>query len=146
MKQHHNNRSETSLLGRAKFILGALLLAAPAPASTIAQNMAWTIDREETTAKYRIVAYGDSIFAGYQNSISRVAIYAAPTIDAEYASNQWGTDVEVIRRTKSGAKADDIYKNKIVGDKSWMQSADTRIVEFEMCGNDGLQARTVLAG
>jgi hypothetical protein len=42
----------------------ALLAGRDALASTIAQNVAWTIDRPDTDAKLRIVAYGDSIFAG----------------------------------------------------------------------------------
>src|SRR5205085_7625307 len=50
-------------------------------ASTITQNVSWTIDRPGSTTKYRIVAYGDSIFAGYKGSPFEVAIYAAPTVD-----------------------------------------------------------------
>jgi len=57
----------------------------------------------------------------------------------------WGTDIEVVRRTKSGAVASDIYSNKIVGEKSYMQATSTRIVAFEMCGNDFLQARSNFA-
>ena len=38
--------------------------------------------------------------------------------------------------------ASDVYNNKIVSEKSYMQAASTRVVTFEMCGNDGLQART----
>ena len=48
----------------------------------------------------------------------------------------------MVRRTKSGAKADDIYNNKIVAERSYMQATNTRVVVFEMCGNDYLQART----
>jgi len=117
-----------------------------ASASTVAQNVAWTIDRPDTDVKYRVVAYGDSIFAGYKGSISRVAGWAAPSVDGDYLSAKWDSDIEVIRRTKSGAKADDIYANKIVDDKKWMQDASTRVVAFEMCGNDGLQARSNFAG
>ena len=40
-----------------------------------------------------------------------------------------------------GAVASDIYNNKIVSERSYMQATNTRIVTFEMCGNDGLQAR-----
>ncbi len=117
-----------------------------ASASTINQNTSWTIDRSGTSTKYRVVGYGDSIFAGYHGSIFDVAKRAAPWADGEYASNTWGTDVEVVRRTKSGAVASDIYNNKIVGEKSYMQATSTRIVEFEMCGNDFLQARSNFAG
>jgi hypothetical protein len=127
-------------------IVTVVATAASASASTIAQNVSWTIDRPESTVTNRIVAYGDSIFAGYKGSISRVAIYAAPTVDAEYASNTWGTDVEVVRRCKSGAKAEDVYNDKIVGDASYMQTPETKVVAFEMCGNDALRARDDFSG
>ena len=121
-------------------------LGAPATASTINQNTSWTIDRAGTSTKYRVVAYGDSIYAGYRGSVFNVAKRAAPWVDGEYLSNKWGTDIEVIRRTKSGALANDIYNNKIVGERSYMQATSTRVVTFEMCGNDGLQARSSFAG
>ncbi len=129
--------------GAAAFVLG---LGAPAIASTINQNTSWTIDRSGTSTKYRVVAYGDSIYAGYRGSILNVAKRAAPLVDGEYLSNKWGTDIEVVRRTKSGALASDIYNNKIVGERSYMQATSTRVVSFEMCGNDGLQARSSFAG
>jgi hypothetical protein len=58
----------------------------------------------------------------------------------------WSADIESVRRTKSGAVASDIYNNKIVAERSWMQSSNTRVVTFEMCGNDGLQARSSFKG
>jgi lysophospholipase L1-like esterase len=142
-------RQLSQRLGR-RIALGCLAagvaIASPAAASTINQNTSWTIDRAGTSTKYRVVGYGDSIFAGYRGSIFNVAKRAAPWVDGEYASNAWAADVEVIRRTKSGAKADDIYNNKIVGERSYMQTANTRVVMFEMCGNDFLQARDNFAG
>jgi hypothetical protein len=54
--------------------------------------------------------------------------------------------MEIVRRTKSGALADAIYNEKIVGEKSYMQSSNTKVVTFEMCGNNYLQARTAFAG
>jgi lysophospholipase L1-like esterase len=122
----------------------SLAVSGEALANTLTQNSSWTISRG-AAKKYRVVAYGDSIFAGYNGSISSVDRRAASWVQGEYLSNAWGTDIDVIRRTKSGAKADDIYKNKIVGERSYMQSADTRVVSFEMCGNDFLQARTAFA-
>lgn len=113
-----------------------------AVASTLNQNVSWTIDRAGTTAKYRVVAYGDSIYAGYNGSTVNAAKYSAPTVDAEYLSALWNADIESVRRTKSGAVASDIYNNKIVAERSYMQATNTRVVTFEMCGNDGLQART----
>ena len=127
-------------------IAASLVLCAPAFASTLTQNLTWTIDRSGTTAKYRVVAYGDSIYAGYNGSFSRVAKRAAPTVDGEYLSQLWNADVEIVRRAKSGAVASDIYTNKIVAERSYMQAASTRVVTFEMCGNDGLQARSSFAG
>ncbi|MBN7136265.1 hypothetical protein A7A76_01905 [Lysobacter enzymogenes] len=119
-----------------------LALSVPAVASTLNQNVSWTVDRAGTTAKYRVVAYGDSIFAGYNGSISNAAKYSAPTVDAEYLSARWNADIESVRRAKSGAVARDVYENKIVAERSYMQDASTRVVSFEMCGNDGLQARS----
>ena len=126
----------------AAALVATLAVGGDALASTVTQNTSWTIDRAGTTAKYRVVAYGDSIYAGYYGSISSVAKRASPYVEGEYLSNQWGTDIEVIRRTKSGAKADDIYNNKIVYERSYMQATNTRVVTFEMCGNDYLQARS----
>src|SRR6266478_6197616 len=126
--------------------VGAMALASAAGASTVTQNVSWTIDRAGTSAKYRVVGYGDSIYAGYHGTIWDVAIWSAPNVSGEYASTKWTSDVEVIRRCKSGAVASDIYNNKIVAEKSYMQSSNTRVVSFEMCGNDGLQARSNFAG
>lgn len=128
--------------GRLLSAVALFALSASGMASTLNQNVSWTVDRPATSTKYRVVAYGDSIFAGYNGSISNAARYSAPTVDAEYLSARWNADVESIRRAKSGAVARDVYENKIVADRSYMQAASTRVVSFEMCGNDGLQART----
>lgn len=122
--------------------LTLLGMAAQAGADTLTQNVSWTIDRPGTSTKYRLVAYGDSIYAGYNTSITSAAKYSAPTVDAEYLSALWNADIESVRRAKSGAVASDVYANKIVAEKSYMQDSSTRVVTFEMCGNDGLQART----
>jgi lysophospholipase L1-like esterase len=126
--------------------MALLAVGSQASASTLNQNVSWTVDRSGTTAKYRLVAYGDSIYAGYNGSISNAARYSAPTVNAEYLSALWGADIESIRRAKSGAVASDVYTNKIVAERSYMQDASTRIVTFEMCGNDGLQARSSFKG
>ncbi len=123
-----------------------ITLSSAAMASTLTQNLSWTIDRAGTSTKYRVAAYGDSIYAGYYGSLSRVIKRAAPTVDGEYLAKVWNADIEVVRRTKSGAVASDIYNNKIVAERSYMQSTNTRVVSFEMCGNDGLQARSSFAG
>jgi lysophospholipase L1-like esterase len=127
-------------------IAGILAFSSAAFASTLTQNLTWTINRSGTSTKYRVVAYGDSIYAGYYGSITNVAVRAAPTVDGEYLSTLWNADIEVVRRTKSGAVASDIYNNKIVNERSYMQHSSTRVVTFEMCGNDGLQARSNFAG
>jgi hypothetical protein len=121
-------------------------LAAEAGASTLNQNASWTIDRAGTATRYRLVAYGDSIYAGYNGSVTSAAKYAAPTVNAEYLSALWNADIESVRRTKSGAVASDVYNNKIVAERSYMQASNTRVVTFEMCGNDGLQARSNFKG
>ncbi len=133
-----------SIGGRLRLLSVAVALVASSSAmsSTLNQNVSWTVDRAGTTAKYRIVAYGDSIYAGYNGSTSNAARYSAPTVDAEYLSATWSADIESIRRAKSGAVASDVYQNKIVNERSYMQASTTRVVTFEMCGNDGLQARS----
>ncbi len=131
----------------AGLLLSAVVLSAStATASTITQNTSWTIDRAGTAANWRVVAYGDSIYAGYHGSLSDVARRAAPWVEGEYLSAAWNADIEVVRRTKSGAVASDIYNSKIVSERSYMQSSNTRVVTFEMCGNDGLQARSSFVG
>jgi len=122
--------------------LALLALGSEAAASTLTQNVSWTIDRAGTSTKYRVVAYGDSIYAGYNGSVISAAKYSAPTVDAEYLSALWNADIESVRRAKSGAVASDVYNNKIVAERSYMQDISTRVVTFEMCGNDGLQARS----
>jgi len=134
----------TGALRRLLPALALLTLGAQVGASTLNQNVSWTIDRSGTSTKYRLVAYGDSIYAGYNGSTLNAAKYAAPTVEAEYLSAQWNADIESVRRAKSGAVAKDVYDNKIVAERSYMQSSNTRVVTFEMCGNDGLQARSAL--
>ena len=43
--------------------------------------------------KYRVVAYGDSIYAGYNGSAFNAAKHASPTVDAEYLSAAWNADI-----------------------------------------------------
>ncbi|EYF02707.1 hypothetical protein [Chondromyces apiculatus] len=130
---------------RLVLMLGLMLVGGNAFANTLTQNTSWTIDRSGTTTKYRVAAYGDSIFAGYYGNISRAAKRAAPLVQGEYLSQSWNTDIEVVRRCKSGARADSVYNDKIVAEKSYMQDPSTRVVAFEMCGNDFLQARSAFA-
>ena len=122
--------------------LALLAFGSEAAANTLTQNVSWTIDQAATSTRYRLVAYGDSIYSGYNGSVFNAAKYAAPTVDAEYLSALWKTDIESVRRAKSGAVAADIYNNKIVAERSYMQASSTRVVTFEMCGNDGLQTRS----
>jgi lysophospholipase L1-like esterase len=122
--------------------LALLVLGSQAAANTLNQNVSWTIERAGAATTYRIVAYGDSIYAGYNGSVISAAKYSAPTVDAEYLSALWNSNIESVRRTRSGAVASDIYNNKIVADQGFMQDSSTRVVTFEMCGNDALQARS----
>ena len=50
-------------------LLAVAVAAGPAMANTLTQNLSWTIDRAGTTTKYRVTAYGDSIYAGYYGSL-----------------------------------------------------------------------------
>jgi lysophospholipase L1-like esterase len=142
----HTSTRVLRLFLRTVALMALLGPGAAATANTLSQNVSWTIDRAGTTANYRVVAYGDSIYAGYNGSVLNAAKYAAPTVDAEYLSALWNADIESVRRAKSGAVASDIYNNKIVAEKSYMQASSTRVVTFEMCGNDGLQARSNFKG
>src|ERR1700739_1245033 len=113
----------------ARRLLPAVVLlgmAAQAGANTLTQNVSWTIDRPGPSTKYRLVAYGGSIYAGYNTSITSAAKYSAPTVDAEYLSALWGADIESVRRAKSGAVASDVYNNKTVAEKSYMQDSSNR--------------------
>ncbi|MFN2425411.1 MAG: SGNH/GDSL hydrolase family protein [Candidatus Binatia bacterium] len=123
-------------------VLGFLAVGSSAYASTLTQNLSWTINRANTTAKYRVTAYGDSIYSGYNTSLYNIALFAAPTVDADYLQTKWNADMESYRRCKAGALAKAVYNEKIVNERSYMQTSNTRVVTFEMCGNDGLQART----
>lgn len=130
------------LIGPCLLVAALSTFAPPALANTLNQNVSWTIDRAGTSAQFRVVAYGDSIYAGYNGSLTNAARWAAPTVDAEYLSARWNADIQSVRRAKSGAVASDVFENKIVAERSWMQAASTRMVTIAMCGNDGLQARS----
>jgi len=139
---HQQWKVRTGLLTAAVFIM----IGSNAWASTLTQNLSWTINRANTSAKYRVTSYGDSIYSGYNTSLFNIALFAAPTVDADYLQVKWNADMEVMRRSKAGALASGVYNEKIVGERSYMQTSNTRVVTFEMCGNDGLQARSNLKG
>lgn len=107
---------------------------------SLPQNTTWTVDMGAPST-YRVVAYGDSIFAGYQRSIFTVARRSGPHVAGEYLAYRWGANIEIVRRTTSGALSSEIASN-IDSDRDYMTDASTRAVYFEMCGNDYLQART----
>jgi hypothetical protein len=145
-------------MGRLVFVViasvGALACASPPEAQpeasaqddlTLRQNTTWTIARGAPATR-RVVAFGDSIFAGYHGSIFTVARRAAPYVAAEYLAEEWQANVEVFRRTTSGALARDIYQKKVQGDRAYMQDPSTRAVFLDMCGNDYLEARRALEG
>jgi cysteine-rich repeat protein len=124
------------------FLAVTVLLAVEAGASTIAQNSAWNVTRSGATQTFRIVAYGDSIFAGY-TSATQICMRAGPHVTGEYTAALSGQNVEIRRRCQSGATASGIYSRiNSSTDRAFMQDANTRIVMFEMCGNDYLQARS----
>ena len=107
------------------FGLCSLAVGSTATANTVTQNVSWTIDRAGTTAKYRV----DGLRRLDLRRLSRLdlergAKRAAPWVDGEYLSQLWNADIEVIRRAKSGAVASDIYNNKIVAERSHMQTTE----------------------
>ncbi len=131
---------------RARAIAALTLFSAMIPvlaeATTIAQNSAWTVTRPGATQTLRVVAYGDSIFAGYTGATT-VARRSGPYVTAEYCAALTGQNWNVARRCQSGGVAQDVY-NRINSstDRAFMADASTRVVTFEMCGNDYLQARS----
>lgn len=111
---------------------------------TVAQNSQWNIQRAGSQETLRIVAYGDSIVAGY-TSPTEISQRSSTHVAAEYAAVLWGQRIEVRRRAQSGAVASAIY-NRIRNDRAFMQTANTVGVHVVMCGNDYLQARSAFAG
>jgi len=53
--------------------LALLALGSEVAANTLTQNVSWTIDRPGTSTRYRLVAYGDSIYSGYNGSVYSAA-------------------------------------------------------------------------
>lgn len=115
------------------------------PDLTLPQTTDYTVEVPGASKKVRVVAYGDSIFAGYNRSLFSVARRAAPLVAGEYLALSQGVNVEVIRRTESGAVASQVF-SRIQNEKSYMEDASTEAVYFEMCGNDYLQARSAFKG
>ena len=133
-------------LGSRIRLLAALAMFAASSntlANTLNQNVSWTIDRAGTTTKYRVVAYGDSIYAGYNGSITQrrevrgdhggrrvpVGTRGTPTSRACAApSRARSPPTSTTTRSSPSART--------------CRPASTRVVTFEMCGNDGLQARS----
>lgn len=136
-------QTSTRLCARMGVIVAAALcVAASAGASTIAQNSSWRVTRPGATQELRVVAYGDSIFAGYTGATT-IARRGGPLVTAEYCAAATGQNWRVHRRCQSGGVASAIY-NRInsTADRAFMQDPSTRVVMFEMCGNDYLQARS----
>src|SRR5947208_331980 len=86
----------------------AMLTAVEASATTIAQNSSWTVTRTGATQTLRIVAYGDSIFAGYNGS-STICRRAEPLVTGEYSAALTGQNWIIHRRCQSGAVASGIF-------------------------------------
>jgi lysophospholipase L1-like esterase len=144
MPNRHSNRIRVTIA--SAFLAITALAGGAASASTIAQNASWTITRPAAAETFRVVAYGDSIYAGYI-SIFSAAKRAAPHVAGEYGAALWGQNVNVVRRAQSGAVASGVYARiNATADRAFMQTANTRMVTFEMCGNDYLQARSNFKG
>src|SRR5436190_24311954 len=89
------------------FLAFAILIPALADATTIAQNSSWTVTRPGATQTLRVVAYGDSIFAGY-TSTTTIARRAGPYVVGEYCAAAQGQNYQVHRRCQSGGVASDV--------------------------------------
>ena len=128
------------------FMALSCMLAVEAGATSIAQNSEWNVTRTGAEDTLRIVAYGDSIIAGYIDT-STIAQRASTHVAAEYGAALLGQNIEIRRRAQSGAVAQGIY-NRIISstDTAFMQTSNTRGVHVVMCGNDYLQARSNFAG
>lgn len=128
------------------FMALSCLVAVEAGATTIAQNSEWNVTRTGAEDTLRIVAYGDSIIAGYIDT-STIAQRASTHVAGEYGAALLGQNIEIRRRAQSGAVAEGIY-NRIISstDTAFMQTSNTRGVHVVMCGNDYLQARSDFAG
>jgi GDSL-like Lipase/Acylhydrolase len=132
-------------LGR---VAAAAVLALLAGGATCQQNTFVTITRSGATATYRVVAFGDSIYAGYDKSLSlsSVARRSDPYVVGDYLASQWNANIDVVRLTESGATASQILADEINGYGSSYINANTRVVMLDSCGNDFLQARTSIEG
>jgi hypothetical protein len=134
----------------------ALAVVTPTPAfavSTLNQFQSVTVSPQSGGSgkpTYRHAVYGDSIFAGY---VAGGGIFGLPGqtrrnaayVESEYLANQWNTNIDVQGRCVSGAVASQIF-SRMQQDVAYMQTANTRVVSFEMCGNDYLSARSTFRG
>src|SRR3982751_4254632 len=101
--------ARTRYAGRLGVVLTlAIMTTGTARASTIAQNSAWVVSRPGASQTLRVVAYGDSIFAGYTGATT-AARRAAPYVLAEYCAALTGQNFDVRRRCQSGGVASDVY-------------------------------------
>lgn len=124
-------------------VLSMMAVAGLGCAGSVEQNLSWTVERAPELPTYKVVAYGDSIFSGFYSVDHpyRVALRAAPYVAGEYWAQKWNANVKVVRRTRAGALAGEVYNEKIVAESSYMRSDDTRVVMFEMCGSNYLNVK-----
>jgi lysophospholipase L1-like esterase len=136
------------------FVAAVCLVSSPALAiSTLNQFQSVTVAPQSGGSgkpTFRHAVYGDSIFAGY---VAGGGIFGLPGqtrrngayVESEYLANKWNANIDHQGRCVSGAVASQIY-SRIQSDVSYMQASNTRIVSFEMCGNDYLKARSTFRG
>lgn len=112
--------------------------------ATCQQNTFAKITRSGATNTYRVVAFGDSIYAGYDKSLSlsSVARRSDPYVVGDYLATQWNANIEVVRLTESGATASQILADEVNGYGSSYINGATRVAMLDSCGNDFLQARS----
>ena len=121
---------------------GHALATGTARANTIAQNSAWT---SPVRAPPRLPRRGlRRLHLRRLHRRHRTRTARRPLRDGRVLCRRSpASDVQVIRRCQSGAVAQrHLQPHPLTTDRAFMQDASTRIVTFEMCGNDYLQARS----
>src|ERR671919_295418 len=79
-----------------------------AHANTVNQNSFWTITRPGAFTTYRVVAYGDSIFAGWYGNVFSVVKRAAPNVAGENPPPRGGTKMQNVPPPQTRGRGGDL--------------------------------------
>jgi hypothetical protein len=134
-------------------LVSALLAVGAQAASTLNQFQSVTVappggGSGKPTVRHAV--YGDSIFAGY---VAGGGVFGLPGqtkrngayVESEYLAAKLNSNVDHVGRCVSGATAAQVF-GQIKKDIAFAQTANTKFVSVEMCGNDYLKARTDFRG